>query len=218
MILFFLMQKSYNTKILKEGANIPMNIQEIIQRLNTHDWTPEKEKTGILLIDLQEYFRGIIVPVLDNIKKIIIMARKKNIPLFFTQHGHESAKKSGMLGRWWGDLIIKGSDEAHFLPELNVSPKDVVIPKATYSAFHKTGFEEKLEKHGIQDLVIGGVMTNLCCETAARDAFVRDYRVFFLADGTSTVNEDFHLATLKNLSYGFATLLTCDRLINTLKQ
>jgi isochorismate hydrolase len=217
MILFFLMQKSYNTKILKEGANIPMNIQEIIQRLNTHDWTPEKEKAGILLIDLQEYFRGITVPVLDNIKKIISMARKKHIPLFFTQHGHESAEESGMLGRWWADLIIKGSNEARFLPELSVSPKDVVIPKTTYSAFYKTGLEEKLEEHGIQDLVIGGVMTNLCCETTARDAFVRDYRVFFLVDGTSTVNEDFHLATLKNLSYGFATLLTCDRLIKTLK-
>ena len=115
------------------------------------------------------------------------------------------------------ELLDVVPGEARFLPELNVSPKDVVIPKTTYSAFHKTGLEEKLEEHGIQDLVIGGVMTNLCCETTARDAFVRDYRVFFLVDGTSTVNEDFHLATLKNLSYGFATLLTCDRFIKTLK-
>ena len=57
-----------------------MNIQEIIQRLNTHDWTHEKEKTGILLIDLQEYFRGIIVPILNKIKNVNIMARKKHIP------------------------------------------------------------------------------------------------------------------------------------------
>ncbi len=194
-----------------------MNILEILERLNTHDWTPEKEKTGILLIDLQEYFRGIIVPVIDNIKKVIHMARKENIPLFLTQHGHESTEESSMLGRWWADLIIKGSEEAHFLPELNISAKDVVIPKTTYSAFHKTGLEEKLKEQGIQDLVIGGVMTNLCCETTARDAFVRDFRVFFLVDGTSTVNEDYHLATLRNLSYGFATLLTCDKLIKTFK-
>ena len=53
-----------------------------------------------------------------------------------------------MLGRWWADLIIKGSNEARFLPELNISPKDVVIPKTTYSAFHKTGFEETLKEHG----------------------------------------------------------------------
>jgi nicotinamidase-related amidase len=194
-----------------------MNIEDVIQRLNTHNWTPEKEKTGILLIDLQEYFRGIILPVLSNVKNIIKTAREKHMPLFFTQHGHDSAEESGMLGQWWADLIIKGSDEARLLPELEMSSKDIIIPKTTYSAIHKTGLEEKLKEHGIQDLVIGGVMTNLCCETTARDAFVRDYRVFFLADGTSTVSEDFHLATLKNLSYGFATLLTCNRLIDIVK-
>jgi nicotinamidase-related amidase len=194
-----------------------MNIEETIQRLNTHNWTPEKEKMGILLIDLQEYFRGIIHPVLGNIKKIIKTSRKEHIPLFFTQHGHESTEESGMLGRWWADLIIKGSDDARLLPELEVSSKDIIIPKTTYSAFHNTGLEEKLKEHGIQDLIIGGVMTNLCCETTARDAFVRDYRVFFLADGTSTVNADFHLATLKNLSYGFATLLSCNGLMDIVK-
>lgn len=194
-----------------------MNIEETIQRLNTHNWTPEKEKTGILLIDLQEYFRGIILPVLGNVKKIIDTSRQKRMPLFFTQHGHESAEESGMLGRWWADLIIKGSDEARLLPELCMSPEDTVIPKTTYSAFHNTGLEEKLKELSIQDLIIGGVMTNLCCETTARAAFVRDYRVFFLADGTSTVNADFHLATLKNLSYGFATLLSCNRLMDIVK-
>jgi isochorismate hydrolase len=194
-----------------------MSIEETIQSLNTHNWIPEKGKTGILLIDLQEYFRGIILPVIGNIKKIIDTARQKRLPLFFTQHGHESAEESGMLGRWWADLIIKGSDEARLLPELGVSPEDTVIPKATYSAFHHTGLEEKLKERGIQDLIIGGVMTNLCCETTARDAFVRDYLVFFLADGTSTVSEDFHLATLKNLSYGFATLLSCNGLMDSVK-
>ncbi len=200
-----------------KGANIPMNIEETIQRLNTHNWTPKKGKTGILLIDLQEYFREIILPVLVNVKNTIKAARQKKIPLFFTQHGHESREESGMLGRWWADLIIKGSDEARLLPELGVSPEDTVIPKKTYSAFHNTGLEEKLKEHDIQDLVIGGVMTNLCCETTARDAFVRDYRVFFLANGTSTVNEDFHLATLTNLSYGFATLLSCKGLLDSVK-
>ena len=194
-----------------------MNREDVIQRLNTHNWTPEKEKTGILLIDLQEYFRGIILPVLGNVKNISKTAREENIPLFFTQHGHESAEESGMLGQWWADLIIKGSDEARLLPELELSSKDIIIPKTTYSAFHNTGLEEKLKEHGIQDLIIGGVMTNLCCETTARDAFVRDYRVFFLADGTSTVNADFHLATLKNLSYGFATLLSCNGLMDSVK-
>ena len=59
-------------------------------------------------------------------------------------------------------------------------------------------------------------MTNLCCETTARDAFMRDYRIFFMIDGTATRRDDLHLATLKNLGFCFATLLTRDELIQTI--
>ena len=186
---------------------------ELIRKYNTHDWVPEKGRTAVLLIDLQEYFREIIIPILENIKKVIQAAREEDIPLFFTQHGHAPGEDHGILGRWWTDLIIKGSQDPLLLPELDLSPEDHLIPKTTYSAFYQTTLEDKLRKMAITDLVIGGVMTNLCCETTAREAFVRDFRVFFLADGTSTVNEAFHLASLKNLGYGFATLLNCDQLI-----
>lgn len=191
--------------------------EEIIQKYNTHNCVPERGRAAVLFIDLQEYFREIITPILENIKKVIQAAREANIPFFSTQHGHAPGEDHGILGRWWNDLIIRGSKEANLLPELALNPEDHLIPKSTYSAFHQTGLEEKLRKMGLTDLIIGGVMTNLCCETTARDAFVRDFRVFFLADGTSTIREDFHLATLKNLGYGFATLLNCDQFIESIK-
>jgi isochorismate hydrolase len=186
---------------------------EVIQEYNTHNWVPERARTAVLLIDLQEYFREIITPILENVKSVIQAARATKIPLFFTQHGHAPGEDHGILSQWWDDLIIEGSQEANLLPELDLNPEDHLIPKTTYSAFHQTGLEENLRKMGLTDLVIGGVMTNLCCETTAREAFVRDFRVFFLADATSTVNETFHLAALKNLGYGFATLLNSDQLI-----
>ncbi len=189
------------------------NIEEIIRQFNTHNWTPEKGRTAVLLVDLQEYFREIINPIMHNIVRVISVTREKNFPLIFTQHGHAHGADHGMLGRWWADLIFEGSDDARCLPELKVKNEDHIIPKNTYSAFHETGLEEKLRHLKVTDLVIGGVMTNLCCETTARDAFVRNYRVFFLADGAATVSEEFHLATLKNLAYGFATLLSCDQFI-----
>jgi len=191
-------------------------IEDIIRQFNTHQWTPEQGRTAVLLIDLQEYFRGIIHPILDNIVELISVSRKKNIPLFFTQHGHNPEADHGMLGRWWSELIIKGTNDSRLLPELNVDKEECIIHKSTYSAFHGTDLETKLKGLGITDLVIGGVMTNLCCETSARDAFVRDFRVFFLADGTSTVSEKFHLSTLRNLGYGFATLMSCHQLVQTI--
>jgi len=192
-------------------------IDDIIRQFNTHHWAPEQGRTAVLLIDLQEYFRGIINPILDNIVNLISEVREKKIPLFFTQHGHEPGADHGILGQWWTGLIIEGSKDASLLPELNVGKEDCIIAKNTYSAFHNTVLEKKLKDLSVTDLVIGGVMTNLCCETTARDAFVRDFRVFFLADGTSTISEDLHLATLKNLGYGFATLLSCDHFIDSYK-
>jgi isochorismate hydrolase len=94
---------------------------------------------------------------------------------------------------------------------------DTILPKKRHIAFYETHLDSILRSKGIQDLIISGVMTNLCCETTARDAFIRDYRVFFLIDGTATGKDDHHLATLKHLGFGFATLLTCDELIQNLK-
>ncbi len=60
------------------------------------------------------------------------------------------------------------------------------------------------------------VLTNLCCETAAREAFVRDFDVFFAIDATAAYNEEMHLATLMNFAYGFATPVTTYSIVQAL--
>lgn len=65
---------------------------------------------------------------------------------------------------------------------------------------------------GIKEVIVTGVMTNLCCETTAREAFVRGFRVFFSTDATATSLPELHDATLKNLAYGFAYLVDCKRI------
>jgi nicotinamidase-related amidase len=185
------------------------NNDEIVKRLNTHNRLPAEGRTAVLLIDLEEYFRGLIGPILENLLDVIRAAGENRIPVYFTRHRHVRGQDSGMLGEWWAELIWEGTQEARLLPEIGDIPPAHVIEKDRYSAFHGTSLDKRLQELGITDLVIGGVMTNLCCETTAREAFVRDFRVFFLADGTSTVSRDFHMATLSNLAYGFATLMTC---------
>jgi nicotinamidase-related amidase len=172
----------------------------------------------LLAIDLQNYFDRIAQPVLKNIVRVIQACRAKNIPVIFTQHGHtDPDSDGGILGQWWGQLIVGGTEDWKFLPEMKIEPKDTTIPKKRYSAFFGTDLDKILRSQGIQDLVILGVMTNLCCETTARDAFMRDYRVFFLIDGTATRKSDLHLATLKNLGFGFAYLITCDELVQMIR-
>lgn len=61
-------------------------------------------------------------------------------------------------------------------------------------------------------------MTNLCCESTARDAYFRDYRVFVPADGTGTITEEMQLASLLNLAFGFAYVTSSGKLIAQLKR
>jgi isochorismate hydrolase len=171
----------------------------------------------LLVIDMQNFFRRIVQPVLGNILRVIQSCRKRNVSIIFTQHGHtDPDRDGGILGQWWGQMIISGTKDWKFIPEIKVESKDIILPKKRYSAFFETDLDKILRSRGVKDLIISGVMTNLCCETTARDAFMRDYRVFVLIDGTATGRNELHLASLKNLGFGFAYLLTCEELIRTL--
>jgi isochorismate hydrolase len=178
----------------------------------------DPKHAALLVIDMQNYFHRIIQPVLKNLSRVVQSCRQKELPIFFTQHGHtDPPSDGGILGQWWGEIILHGTTDWEFISEMKIESKDIILPKKRYSAFFETELDSILRSKGIRDLIISGVMTNLCCETTARDAFMRDYRVFFLIDGTATGKEEHHLATLKNLGYGFTYLVTCEELIQNLK-
>jgi nicotinamidase-related amidase len=119
-----------------------------------------------------------------------------------------------MLGEWWdNDLVLDGTVEAELMPEIRrLAGQNEVVEKNTYSAFENTGLQERLVEMGVKEVIVTGVMTNLCCETTAREAFVKGFRVFFSTDATATLDLELDEATLKNLAYGFAYLVDCDRL------
>lgn len=91
------------------------------------------------------------------------------------------------------------------------------MPKHTYSAFYDTDLDSYLKQREKTEVIITGVMTNCCCETTAREAFIRGYRVFFSTDATATTNEDLHTCSLKTLAFGFAYLVDIDSLSASLK-
>ena len=194
-----------------------MSVEKFIKAANTHNFTPRMDRSVLLLIDLQEYFRDLLQPILPRLLTLCTAARDAGLPLFFTRHDHNSGDMGGSLGEWWAGLIREKSPESCLLSELKPRPKEPVSAKSRYSAFFKTDLETRLRRQGIEDVIIGGVMTNLCCETTARDAFIRDFRVFFLADGTAAAADIYHRASLTNLAYGFATLMTCEKLFELLE-
>ncbi|KAL3502267.1 hypothetical protein ACH5RR_036716 [Cinchona calisaya] len=174
---------------------------------------PDPKTSVLLVIDMQNYFYSMAKPILPAIKSTIELCRDASIPIIFTRHCHKSPQDYGQLYEWWdGDLIMDGTLEAELIPELDRRQDDLVLEKNTYSGFRGTNLEEKLMQMGVKEVIVTGVMTNLCCETTAREAFIRGFRVFFSTDATATSSTDLHEATLTNMAYGFAYLVDCKRL------
>ncbi|KAH7521186.1 hypothetical protein FEM48_Zijuj07G0006700 [Ziziphus jujuba var. spinosa] len=182
-------------------------------KYETRRRNPNPKISALLVIDVQNYFSSMVKPILQNLLTTIELCRRASIPVIFTRHCHKSPADYGMLGEWWdGDLVYDGTVEAELMQELDRRPEDQVVEKSTYSGFQGTRLEELLKERRVEEVIVTGVMTNLCCETTARDAFTKGFRVFFSADSTATADKELHEATLKNLAYGFAYLVDCERL------
>ena len=185
-------------------------------------WELNPSKSGLLIIDCQNYFVGTPEPdgspILPRINALGKAFRDSERPVIFTRHMHKAdGSDLGMIGKWWDENIIEGTPESEIHASLNVEPGDIVIRKNRYSAFHGTDLDMLLAKLGVEDVVVSGVMTNLCCETTARVAFMNDFRVFFPADANSTSSEEMHIASLINIAYGFGTVMRSSEILDAFK-
>ncbi len=204
--------------MLKEKYFTKNNIDEVSQNFikeikflrKKHKIKIKKKKIALLILDMQEYFINknshayipsapVIVP---RIKEIYNIFLKLKLPVILTRHVN-TEKNAGMMKKWWKDLIREENPLSEIIPEL-LNKKAIIIKKTQYDAFYKTELERILKRRKIEQVVITGVMTHLCCETTARSAFVRGFEIFFAVDGTATYNKSFHKSTLLNLSHGFA--------------
>lgn len=175
-------------------------------------------RSALLVVDMQQYFAAMAHAIIPVVAGAVRACHELGVPVVFTRHGHvDPARDGGTLAAWWGEMIIEGSAEHALLPALGAAPDDPVIAKRRYNAFHGTALEQRLRRRGVTDLAIAGVMTNLCVETTARDAFVRDFTVRVLADATATASAAMQRASLLNLAYGFAYLQSAAAWIASLR-
>ena len=178
--------------------------------------------SALFVVDMQRFFLDAASPtftcggvaILPRVERLIAAYRRAKRPVIFTQHVHHPDDlDSGIMGWWWEGKCLEGSPESRIHPQLAPLAGEKVIFKHRYSAFYNTDLETVLRCLRVQDVVIAGIMTNMCCESTARDAYYRDYRVFFLADATGSISEQMHVASLLNLAFGFAYVTTSDAIL-----
>jgi bifunctional isochorismate lyase/aryl carrier protein len=195
------------------------------QRDRHSDFVYVPENSLLLVIDMQNYFieddAHAFIPVgkfiLGKLSEIIGAYYEKNLPVVFTRYCVEREDEDDIMYRWWGEVLLCNDPIASLCKELDTE-KGTVIRKPAYSAFYKTNLGQIMEKESVTQLVITGVMTHLCCETTAREAFQRGFEVYFVIDGTGTYDEEIHTATLFNLAHGFAVPVTAEEIIARLRR
>jgi ureidoacrylate peracid hydrolase len=114
--------------------------------------------------------------------------------------------------------LMEGAEGHPLWPDMEVHDDDVRVAKNRFSAFlpGASDIEAQLHRRGIDTVVITGTLTNVCCESSARDAMMRNFQVIMVPDGNATYNDVLHNASLSSLSITFADLMTTDEVIEAL--
>jgi ureidoacrylate peracid hydrolase len=105
-------------------------------------------------------------------------------------------------GAWNGDFY-----------QVKPQPDEVIVTKHRYGAFEGTDLDLILRSRGIRTVIMSGVATNVCVETTARQAFLRDYYVVFTNDCSATFSQAQHDAALFNIDQFFGQVVSSDEII-----
>lgn len=180
-------------------------------------------KIALLIIDMQDFFlkengKGYIPsapPIIPKISALQEVCIDKGIDVYLSKHINTKAD-AGMMAVRWKELITKEDPSSQIIDKLNLKECKLII-KSQFDVFYKTDLEEKLRRNNIEQLIITGVMTNLCCETTVRSAFVRGFDPIFPIDTTAAYNYNFHLGSFRTLSYGFTSPILSNQVMEGLK-
>jgi nicotinamidase-related amidase len=101
---------------------------------------------------------------------------------------------------------------------MRVDPADVHVVKNRYSALipGSSNLERVLRGLGIENLLVTGTKTNVCCEATGRDAMMMDFRVVMVSDCLAALSDDEHRASLETFIQQFGDVMTKDEAVAVL--
>lgn len=191
-------------------------------------------KSALVVIDLQRAFMDAGAPshvaqaqtVVPNVNKLAAAMRtaggrivwvratfdKSGWPNFF-----DNMVNPALSGRIL-DALQDGA-ELHAIHEgLDVQPADMIVNKYRLSAFlpGACNLPILLRTAGIDTVLIAGCMTNVCCDSSARDAVMTDFKTIMVEDANATRTDEAHIAALTTFLQSFGDVRRTDEIITML--
>ncbi|MCB0184325.1 MAG: cysteine hydrolase [Caldilineaceae bacterium] len=192
-----------------------------------HAVTIELAATALMVIDMQRdflypdgfgAFLGNDVTLLQRtvkpIQAVLAAARERGMLIIHTREGHKpdlSDCPPTKLDRWpegtrigdqgpMGRILIQGEKGHDIIEEVAPLAGEIVLDKPGKSSFYATDLDDILQKHGIRNLLITGVTTDVCCSATVIGANDRGYNAIVLADCVASYSPERHAATLATIS------------------
>lgn len=141
------------------------------------EWTDENS---------EEYI-GDVSELIEKTNKLIDYCRAQRHKIIFTRHVEKDSE----------DAWSEKSEGTKIITDLHKQDSDVLVTKYKISPFYKTNLEQVLA--GINEIVICGILTNLCVRSLAQDAYDRDFKITIIKDCCRAFDVETHEFTLKDL-------------------
>jgi ureidoacrylate peracid hydrolase len=197
----------------------------------------EPARTALIVVDMQNGFVDPALPIsvpvareiVPNINRLAAACRAAGSAVVWLKQLMGEAEAAGW-DNWFDTFVTAelrdalvthlsaGAPGFEIWPELEVDPADEIVVKNRFSAFIQgaSDIEARLRARGIDTLLITGTVTNVCCESTARDAAMLNYKVIMVSDANAARSDEDHNASLNNMFNIFADVQSTDEVIGLL--
>jgi len=188
-------------------------------------------KTALVVIDMQNFFVAEVETgrsIVPNINRLATEMRARGGVVAWVLMTVADAE--GAPSKWpiyhdyfftaekmaaHRNSLSEGAEGHKLYPDLDVHEGDIVARKSRFSAFIQGACDlhETLQARGIENLIVCGMATNMCCETSARDAMMIGYRCIMVSDANAARFDEDHLAGLTSFWQSFGDVRTTEDVI-----
>jgi len=195
----------------------------------------DPRRTALVIIDMQSAFiepgspaevpaaRGIIA----GINRLAGEARRLGVTVIWVTHANIHTKGGSDWEMFFENFVaadVRQRTIESLSPtapgqkvwrEMRVDPGDVQVMKNRYSALipGSSSLERILRGLGIENVLVAGTKTNVCCEATGRDAMMMDFRVVMVSDCLAALSDDEHRASLETFIQQFGDVMTADEVL-----
>ncbi len=222
------------------GVTLPPAILDRIaaRRVSAHPFAAlDAARTALVVIDMQNAFMDpamghAVCPaardIVDTVNRLAAALRTAGGSVFWVQNtfNERSAREWSVMQematpearRRRAEAMAEGTPGHALWPGLDVRAEDERVRKYRYSAFlpGASALPERLRARGIDTVLIAGTVTNVCCESSARDAMMQNFRVIMVSDANAAMTPEEHAASLIALYSFFTDLMDTDMAIAAL--